>query len=66
MKSIWKNIESRNRLIIILALIFGIILTVYLDVTYLRGMFVERLIVNVLIWVVFITVFWILFVKKRL
>ena len=64
MKSIWKNIKHQNGLI--LSIIFAIILTVYLDVTYLRYMFVERLIVNVLIWVVFISIFWILYINKRL
>ncbi|MGA2675716.1 MAG: hypothetical protein ACLQG5_05845 [Methanobacterium sp.] len=64
MKSIWKNIKHRNGLII--GIVFAIILTVYLDVTYLRYMFVERLIVNVLIWVVFISIFWILYINKRL
>ncbi|MGA2676495.1 MAG: hypothetical protein ABSE83_06365 [Methanobacterium sp.] len=64
MKSIWKNIKHQNGLI--LSIIFAIILTVYLDFTYLRYMFVERLIVNVLIWVVFISIFWILYINKRL
>ncbi len=64
MKTIWKNIKHQNLLII--AIIFAIILTVYLDVTYLRGLFVERLIVNVLIWIVFISIFWILYINKRL